>query len=95
MVFGLAGSVGDLLFCLSAGVGGVLLEAGETVRGLVQRTLEQPGVYLFHRRDRQHRGRLGENLLARVRAGAGSAASLASWDSELSGHGWRLMADRG
>ena len=33
-------------------------------------------------------------LLARVRAGAGSVASLASWDSELSGHGWRLMVDR-
>jgi len=33
-------------------------------------------------------------LLARVRAGAGSAGSLGSWDVELARHGWRLMADR-
>ena len=33
-------------------------------------------------------------LLARIRAGASSASSLASWDAELVRHGWRLMADR-
>ncbi|MDQ4049403.1 MAG: DNA replication/repair protein RecF [Actinomycetota bacterium] len=34
-------------------------------------------------------------LLARVRAGLASSASLASWDAELARHGFRLMADRG
>ena len=33
-------------------------------------------------------------LLARVRAGASSTGSLASWDAELARHGWRLMEDR-
>ncbi|MGH2745633.1 MAG: DNA replication/repair protein RecF, partial [Thermoleophilaceae bacterium] len=33
-------------------------------------------------------------LLARVRAGTGSPASLGSWEAELACHGWRLMADR-
>ena len=33
-------------------------------------------------------------LLARVRGGAASGASLGSWDAELATHGWRLMADR-
>ncbi|HEV2723141.1 MAG TPA: DNA replication and repair protein RecF [Thermoleophilaceae bacterium] len=33
-------------------------------------------------------------LLGRIRGGAGSADSLASWDAELARHGWRLMADR-
>jgi DNA replication and repair protein RecF len=32
-------------------------------------------------------------LLARAR-GTSAAASLGSWDAELAGHGWRLMADR-
>ena len=33
-------------------------------------------------------------LLARIRAGLASPASLSSWDAELARHGWRLMADR-
>lgn len=33
-------------------------------------------------------------LLARIRAGSGSAASLAAWDRELARHGIALMADR-
>lgn len=33
-------------------------------------------------------------LLARVRAGVASSASLVAWDTELARHGWRLMADR-
>lgn len=33
-------------------------------------------------------------LLARVRGGQASSASLGSWDMELARHGWRLMGDR-
>jgi DNA replication and repair protein RecF len=33
-------------------------------------------------------------LIARVRAGAGGRASLASWDAQLAGHGVALMEDR-
>jgi DNA replication and repair protein RecF len=33
-------------------------------------------------------------LLARLRAGSGSAASLGAWDSELAAQGWQLMCDR-
>jgi DNA replication and repair protein RecF len=33
-------------------------------------------------------------LIARVRAGRGSRASLASWDAQLAGHGIALMSDR-
>ena len=33
-------------------------------------------------------------LLGRIRAGAGSPASLGSWDLEVARHGWRLMGDR-
>lgn len=33
-------------------------------------------------------------LIARIRAGAGSRASLASWDVQLAGHGIALMEDR-
>ena len=33
-------------------------------------------------------------LLARIRSGGSSRATLATWDAELAGHGVRLMADR-
>jgi hypothetical protein len=55
MLFGLVGSVDELLLGLPARVRGVLLEAGDGVRRLLQPSLEQPGLELRRRGQRDQR----------------------------------------